>query len=110
MAFGGGEPDDDEITYNYPNPFNETTKFQFYVDELTDVKIYILNSMGQYVGKLLDEPVSQGIHTFDFSNTPGAWLPEESVYQEHKVLEPGVYIFVLETDKRIKANKFTVVK
>ena len=109
-AFGGGEPEDDEITYNYPNPFNETTKFQFYVDELTDVKIYILNSMGQYVGKLLDEPVSQGIHTFDFSNTPGAWLPEESVYQEHKVLEPGVYIFVLETDKRIKANKFTVVK
>ena len=109
-AFGGGEPNDDELTYNYPNPFDETTKFQFFVDELTDVKIYILNSMGQYVGTLLDESVSQGIHTFDFNNQPSVWLPEESVYQQHQSLEPGVYIFVLETDKRIKANKFTVVK
>jgi hypothetical protein len=32
------------------------------------------------------------------------------VYENHQTLEPGVYIFVLETDKKIKANKFTVVK
>ena len=31
-------------------------------------------------------------------------------YETHQKLEPGVYIFVLQTDKKIKANKFTVVK
>ena len=33
-----------------------------------------------------------------------------SIYETHQKLEPGVYIFVLQTDKKIKANKFTVVK
>ena len=47
------------------------------------------------------------------SNEPTIWLPQDgetSVYQEHQTLEPGVYVFVLQTEKRIKANKFTVVK
>ncbi len=109
-AFGGGEPEENELTYNYPNPFSENTRFQFYVEELSDVKLYILNSAGQYVGTLLDESVEPGIHTFDFSNEPSVWLPEVSVYQEHQTLEPGVYIFVLQSGNKIKANKFTVVK
>ena len=109
-AFGGGEPEENELTYNYPNPFKENTRFQFYVEELSDVKLYILNSAGQYVGTLLDESVEPGIHTFDFANEPSVWLPEVSVYQEHQTLEPGVYIFVLQTGNKIKANKFTVVK
>tara|TARA_A100001515_G_scaffold122765_1_gene106350 strand:- start:473 stop:823 length:351 start_codon:yes stop_codon:yes gene_type:complete len=109
-AFGGGEPGEDDITYNYPNPFKENTKFQFFLDEMEQVKLYILNSNGQYIGTLLDEVVDAGIHTFDFTNEPSVWLPEVSVYENHQTLEPGVYIFVLETDKKIKANKFTVVK
>ena len=109
-AFGGGEPGEEDITYNYPNPFKENTKFQFYLDEMEQVKIYILNSNGQYIGTLLDEVVDAGIHTFDFTNQPSVWLPEVSVYENHQTLEPGVYIFVLQTDDRIKANKFTVVK
>ena len=109
-AFGGGEPGEEDITYNYPNPFKENTKFQFFLDEMEQVKIYILNSNGQYIGTLLDEVVDAGIHTFDFTNQPSVWLPEVSVYENHQKLEPGVYIFVLQTDDRIKANKFTVVK
>ena len=110
-AFGGGQPDANQITYNYPNPFDESTKFQFYMNNTEHAKIYILNSMGQYVGTLLDEEVSSGIHTFAFDNEPSVWLPDEvSVFQEHQVLEPGVYIFVLETNNRIKSNKFTVIK
>ena len=109
-AFGGGKPDEEAITYNYPNPFIENTKFQFFLDEPKDVKLYILNAMGQRVGKLLDEHILGGLHTFDFTNEPTVWLPDVSVYENHKKLEPGVYIFVMQTDTRIKANKFTVVK
>ena len=109
-AFGGGKPDNDEITYNYPNPFIDNTTFQFYLEESKDVKLYILNSIGQKDGTLLNENVLAGLHTFEFTNTPTVWLPEVSVYENHKTLEPGVYIFVMQTDNKIKANKFTVVK
>ena len=109
-AFGGGEPGDDDIAYNYPNPFTHSTTFQFYMGAQEEAKIYILNSNGQYIGTLLDEVVDKGIHTFDFNNMPGAWLPEVSVYQRHMDLEPGVYIFVLETKNRIRSNKFTIIK
>ena len=109
-AFGGGEPGNDDIAYNYPNPFTHSTTFQFYMGAQEEAKIYILNSNGQYIGTLLDEVVDKGIHTFDFNNMPGAWLPEVSVYQRHMELEPGVYIFVLETKNRIRSNKFTIVK
>jgi len=109
-AFGGSKPDEETVTYNYPNPFIENTTFQFFLSEPKDVKLYILNSMGQKVGKLLDEHVLSGLHTFDFTNKPSVWIPEMSIYENHQKLEPGVYIFVLQTDNRIKANKFTVVK
>ena len=39
-----------------------------------------------------------GLHTFDFTNQPSVWIPEMSVYENHQKLEPGVYIFVLQTD------------
>jgi len=109
-AFGGSEPDGDGITYNYPNPFKENTTFQFYLPESKDVKLYILNSIGQKVGTLLNEHVLEGLHTFDFTNEPSVWIPEMSVYENHQKLEPGVYIFVMQTNNKIKANKFTVVK
>ena len=59
---------------------------------------------------LLDEHVLEGLHTFEFTNEPSAFLPGVSVYENHQKLEPGVYIFVLQTDTRIKSSKFTVVK
>ena len=109
-AFGGGQPEENNLTYNYPNPFKENTKFQFYLEKEEQVKLYILNSNGQQMGTLLDEVIGQGIHTFDFTNEPSVWLPEVSVFENHRNLEPGVYIFVMETDNKIKANKFTVIK
>ncbi len=108
--FGGKEPTTEEMTYNFPNPFSENTRFQFFLHESKHVKLYILNSMGQKVGMLMDEHVLPGIHYFDFTNEPNVWIPEQSVYEGHKKLEPGVYIFVLQTDNKIKTNKFTVVK
>ena len=66
--------------------------------------------MGQRIGTLLNEHVLEGLHTFDFTNEPSIWIPEMSIYEKHQKLEPGVYIFILQTDRNIKANKFTVIK
>ena len=41
--------------------------YGIFIDETEKVKLYILNSMGQYVGTLLNEEVGPGIHQFDFT-------------------------------------------
>ena len=83
-CFGGSKPDTENITYNYPNPFKENTVFQFFLSESQNVKLYILNSMGQRVGTLLNEHVLEGLHTFDFTNEPSIWIPEMSIYEKIK--------------------------
>ena len=109
-AFGGGQPDEDEMTYVYPNPFETNAKFQFFMEQAGNVKITIYNTNGQRIGVVLDEEVGDGIHQFDFTNSPNVWLPEVSVFEGHQVLQPGIYIFVMETENKIKAKKFTILR
>jgi hypothetical protein len=109
-AFGGGKPEEDDITYIYPNPFAQSTNFQFFMEQSGNAKISIYNPVGQLIGVVLDEQVSTGIHTFDFTNSPNIWLPGVSVFLGYETLKPGIYLFVLETDNKIKSKKFTVIK
>ena len=109
-AFGGGRPEEDDITYIYPNPFAQSTNFQFFMEQPGNAKISIYNPVGQLIGVVLDDEVSAGIHTFDFTNSPNIWLPGVSVFLGYETLKPGIYLFVLETDNKIKSKKFTVIK
>ena len=109
-AFGGGKPDEDDITYIYPNPFEDSANFQFFMEQPGNAKISIYNPVGQLIGVVLNEFVDAGIHTFDFTNSPNIWLPEVSVYLGYQTLKPGIYLFVLETDNKIKSKKFTVIR
>ena len=109
-AFGGSEPGDDEMTYVYPNPYKDdehsSINFQFFMVEAGDVVISIYNANGQKVSELLNQQVGQGLQTFTFSDLPGA-TGDYNAYQE---LDSGIYIFVLETENRIKSKKFTIIK
>ena len=109
-AFGGGEPGDDEMTYVYPNPYKDdehnSINFQFFMVEAGDVVISIYNANGQKVSELLNQQVGQGLQTFTFSDLPNA-TGDYNAYQE---LDSGIYIFVLETENRIKSKKFTIIK
>ena len=98
------------MTYVYPNPFEMNAKFQFFMEQAGDVKITIYNTNGQRIGVVLDENIGEGIHQFDFTNSPNVWLPEVSVFEGHQVLQPGIYIFVMETENKIKAKKFTILR
>ncbi len=110
-AFGGGQPTEDEMTYVFPNPYKDdehsSLNFQFYMAETGQVSISIYNVNGQKVGTLLDEVVSDGMHTYTFSDLPDAFGEGYGGYQE---LESGVYLFVMETEDRIKSKKFTIIK
>ena len=110
-AFGGGQPTEDEMTYVFPNPYKDdehsSLNFQFYMAETGQVSISIYNVNGQKVGTLLDEVVNDGMHTYTFSDLPDAFGEGYGGYQE---LESGVYLFVMETEDRIKSKKFTIIK
>jgi hypothetical protein len=55
---------------------------------------------------MLNQVVESGLQTFSFSN-----LPEPTGnFSGYEDLESGVYIFVLETENRIKSKKFTIIK
>ncbi|MAK01811.1 MAG: hypothetical protein CMC17_04680, partial [Flavobacteriaceae bacterium] len=109
-AFGGGEPGEDEMTYVYPNPYKDdehnSLNFQFYMVEAGDVIISIYNPNGQKVSELLNQRVGQGLQTFTFSDLPNA----TGDYNAYEQLDSGIYIFVLETENRIKSKKFTILK
>ena len=109
-AFGGGEPGDDEMTYVYPNPYKDdehsSINFQFFMVESGNAVISIYNANGQKVSELLNQEVGQGLQTFTFSDLPDA----TGDYNAYEELDSGIYIFVLETENRIKSKKFTIIK
>jgi len=110
-AFGGGQPSEDEMTYVFPNPYKDdehnSINFQFYMESTGQVSISIYNVNGQKVGTILDEVVNDGMHTYTFSDLPDAFGEGFGGYQE---LESGVYLFVMETENKIKSKKFTIIK
>ena len=111
-AFGGGQPNEDEMTYVYPNPYNdsehESINFQFFMEQTGHVMISIYNANGQKVGTILDEVVNDGMHTYTFSDLPD--VIGEGGYGGYEDLQPGIYLFVMETENKIKSKKFTIIK
>jgi len=63
---------------NYPNPFKTTTSMEFVVTSDSQVKIEVLNMLGQTMEVLRDETMQQGAYKVDW--TPGN-------------LRPGIYMF-----------------
>ena len=113
-AFGGGRPEEDEITYVYPNPYREgshdSINFQFYMIEEGNVTISIYNTLGQKIKELLNGNVGQGLHNYNFGSLPDALGGDESMFNGYEDLDSGIYLFVLETENRVKSKKFTIIK
>ncbi len=50
------------LKQNYPNPFNPTTTITYNIPEESNVRIELLNSIGEVVEQLVNETRSSGIH------------------------------------------------
>ena len=115
-AFGGGQPNEDEMTYVYPNPYNasnplhKSINFQFFMVEEGNVNISIYNTLGQKIVELMDDNIEQGLHNYNFGSLPDAVGEGESMFNGYDDLDSGVYLFVMETGNRIKSKKFTIIK
>ncbi|OGU77343.1 MAG: hypothetical protein A2V93_11905 [Ignavibacteria bacterium RBG_16_34_14] len=77
------------LEQNYPNPFNPTTTIGFGVQNKSNVKITILNAIGEDIAVVLNEEREPGFHQVEFN---AANLPS------------GVYFY------QIRAGSFTETK
>ena len=111
-AFGGGQPDEDELTYVYPNPFIQSEhtdiNFQFFMELAGDVTISIYNINGQKISTIFEDSVQEGLHNFKFDELPESTDPQ--FHSGYKNLDSGIYVFLMETENKIKTKKFTILK
>ena len=59
-----------ELSQNYPNPFNSSTSIEFALPSAADVKLTVLNVLGQTVADVYQGNLNAGVHrmTFDASS------------------------------------------
>ncbi len=80
---------------NYPNPFNNSTTFQFTIPSSGNVKINVYNLLGQVVATPLNEIRGPGLNTTYFSGNS---------------LASGMYIYAIKWEDRTAQSKFLLVK
>ena len=80
---------------NYPNPFNNSTTFQFTIPSSGNVKINVYNLLGQVVATPLNEIRGPGLNTAYFSGN---------------ALASGMYIYAIKWEDKIAQSKFLLVK
>jgi hypothetical protein len=82
------------LDQNYPNPFNPSTRISFSLAVDSKVSLKIFDVLGQEVASLVNQDLTQGVHTYDF-NAAG--------------INSGVYFYKLEATG-VNGNEFTDVK
>ncbi|MCW8813406.1 MAG: T9SS type A sorting domain-containing protein, partial [Chlorobium sp.] len=83
------------LEQNYPNPFNPTTTIGFGLQNKSDVKITILNAIGEEVAVLLNEEREAGFHQVEFNAVS---------------LPSGAYFYQLRAGEFIQTKKMILLK
>ena len=83
------------LEQNYPNPFNPTTTIGFGIQNKSNVKITILNAIGEEVAVLLIEEKEAGFHQVEFDAV---------------ALPSGVYFYQLKAGNFISTKKMILLK
>ena len=84
-----------KLEQNYPNPFNPTTTIGFGIMEKENVRLSLLNILGEEIRVLLNEEREAGYHSIDFD---GRDLPS------------GVYFYQLWTGSFIETRKMILLR
>jgi hypothetical protein len=83
------------LEQNYPNPFNPTTTIGFGIQNKSNVKITVLNSIGEEVAVVLNEEKEPGFHQVEFNATG---------------LPSGVYFYQLKSGDFIQTKKMILLR
>ncbi len=95
-----GTPETYQLSQNFPNPFNPSTRIEFALPRAEKVRVEIYNLMGQKVRTLLAGSLAAGYHTLTWKglDDSGARVPS------------GVYIYKLQTETTTISKKMLLTK
>lgn len=95
LARLGTLPDDFELEYNRPNPFNPSTVIGFTIPEATHVTLEVFNALGQRVETLVDRTMPAGRHevTWNAASNPS-----------------GTYLYRLSAGNFVETKKMMLIK
>jgi hypothetical protein len=69
------------LSQNYPNPFNPQTTIQFAVPEASQVRIDVMNVLGQRIAVLSDQAMAAGFHMVQWNGrTINGEKPSSGMY------------------------------
>ncbi len=84
-----------KLKQNYPNPFNPTTIVGFEIPEKANVRLSILNILGEEIRVLLNEEKESGHHSIGFNASD---------------LPSGVYFYQLRTGSFVETKKMVLLR
>jgi hypothetical protein len=91
---------DVELYQNRPNPFNPSTRIDFYLPSRAQVTLSVYDVRGKLVRTLVDQPSQFGHHSIVWNGTDNGGGSVSS----------GIYFYRLQTDNKVITKKLVVVK
>ncbi|MFZ1290293.1 MAG: T9SS type A sorting domain-containing protein [Melioribacteraceae bacterium] len=88
-------PTDYKLSQNYPNPFNPTTKINFSIPEVSNVKISIFDAIGREIAVLANKQMNAGNYNVDWNAVNNA---------------AGIYFYRIETNNFVSTKKMVLLK
>ena len=89
-----------DISANYPNPFNPTTRIDYQVPENAHVKIVIFNLLGERVATLVNKDMQAGKYTAKWNGRT----------DNGKILSSGIYFYKMVAGDFSKTQKMMFLK
>jgi hypothetical protein len=93
-------PSSFNLSANYPNPFNPSTTIEYSLGRPVNVKLEILNLLGQEVRTLVDETRSAGRYRIAWDGTNDDGEPVSS----------GVYLYRFQAGDVVQTRKMLLIK
>ncbi|HAB52772.1 MAG TPA: hypothetical protein DCE80_11495, partial [Ignavibacteriales bacterium] len=94
-----------KLEQNYPNPFNPTTTIGFGISEKGNVRLSVLNILGEEIKILLNEEKEAGYHSIDFSAGGGSAFGGNA-----SSLSSGVYFYQIRAGNFIETKKMILLR
>ena len=88
------------LAQNFPNPFNPSTTIGFSLPATTEVKLRVVNMLGQEIATLLNRPCQAGTHQVTWNGLD----------HSGNAVQSGVYLYKLETEHFTLMNKMLLMR
>lgn len=93
-------PESFEVSLNYPNPFNPTTKFRYALPEGRNVKVVIYDLNGRRIAELVNNYQNAGTYEVTWNGKNDAGVQVAS----------GTYVYRIEAGNYVQVRKMMLLK